>query len=146
MSDVGLSNQVAIVTLTQENPALLSLSDESNPTITLTLLDDASINLQNQTIDLSVSQTTTSIELSATEGAVVTIYDVGLQGISSTAPHGSFDLTYVGGKLHRIDYEDGTYKTFTYSGGLLSQVDNVTAQLTQRNIFTYTSVTRSIST
>jgi hypothetical protein len=49
------------------------------------------------------------------------------------------ELTYTDGAITRIDYSDSTYKTLTWSAGLLSQIDHVRPTLTTiRKVFSYT--------
>ena len=48
-------------------------------------------------------------------------------------------MAYSGGRLSSIVYADGALKTFTYTGGQLTQLDLVRNGLTTRKVFTYTS-------
>lgn len=45
--------------------------------------------------------------------------------------------TYAAGVLTRVDYASGNYKTFSYSGGRLSQLQYVLAGRTMTKVFSY---------
>lgn len=47
-------------------------------------------------------------------------------------------FTYSMGQLTRIDYDDGSFKIFSYSGGRLAQIDFTRAGITRRKTFNYT--------
>jgi hypothetical protein len=46
-------------------------------------------------------------------------------------------FTYVDGLVSRVEYTNGNYKLFTYSSGILIQLDYVTTTNTTRKIFNY---------
>lgn len=46
-------------------------------------------------------------------------------------------ITYSGGDLSRIDYADGTYKTFSWSAGILNQVVETLTGLTRTKTLSY---------
>lgn len=46
-------------------------------------------------------------------------------------------MTYVDGKLSRVDYSDGSYKLFEYAGGLLVQVDSFKDGQHTRKVMVY---------
>lgn len=48
-------------------------------------------------------------------------------------------FSYTSGRLSSIVYQDGAVKTFTYTGGQLTQLDLVRNGLTTRKVFNYTS-------
>lgn len=55
-------------------------------------------------------------------------------------------FTYTGGVLTRIDYPDGSYKTLTYSSGVLASVKYVNNGVTVTKTLNYSSgVLSSIS-
>lgn len=67
---------------------------------------------------------------------------LGLRGpagpASGESPRGPA-FTYSAGVLTRVDYDDGSYKLFSYTGGALSQVDIVALGVTRRKTFNYTA-------
>lgn len=73
-----------------------------------------------------------------------------IDAVSGTPATGTTEFTYSSGMLSRIDYPNGSYKTFAYTGSVLSQVDFVVGAVTHRKVFTYspagivTSITETV--
>lgn len=90
-----------------------------------------------------VESTPTIINLLHENAAeVIEIRTVGAQGpagvaVEYTGPEFSYD---VDGRLERVDYDDGSYKTFTYTDGVLSLIDfAIFGSYTVRKEFVYSN-------
>lgn len=83
--------------------------------------------LQSGEVSVEVIEQPLTVELSDSEIINVVISETGLRGLTGAAGSSSGlsgpSFTYTGDALTRIDYDDGSYKTLSYSGGYLSVLD-----------------------
>ena len=122
MNTVEVSETKNIVTIT-ESKGFVNLSDEANNNISIGA-DLSLVTIQPETSNLvSVSETPSTIQLSGESTETIEIMTVGAQGPAAPEYIGPAFTYNVDGTLSRIDYNDGSYKLFTYSSGILDQIN-----------------------
>lgn len=83
--------------------------------------------LQSNGVSIQVIELPVSVEISDAEIINIEISETGLRGLTGAAGSSSGlpgpSFTYTGDVLTRIDYNDGSYKTLSYVDGYLSVMD-----------------------